>query len=126
MLPRLLNRRRNSFCYRTLHRLPTPGMSFPISLESCIPRPASRGEFPNSIEPFIFLRGRKCSFQLTTQLPTEVTVGLMRLWTQVQNLTKLWILWLYCAIPKKECQIAKALVSLGSDSPRLYWRCLNS
>jgi len=34
-------------------------MSFPISLESCIPQLAPRGEFPTSIEPFIFLRGRK-------------------------------------------------------------------
>jgi hypothetical protein len=69
-----------------------------MSLESSLPRLAPQAIFPNSIEPFIFLRGRKCSFQLTTQLPTEVTVGLVRLWTQVQNLTKLWIMCLYLRI----------------------------
>jgi hypothetical protein len=47
----LLNRRRNSCCYRTLHRLPPPGMGLPISFESCIPRLAPRSESPISIEP---------------------------------------------------------------------------
>jgi hypothetical protein len=31
-------------------------------------------------------------FPIRYLLPTDVNVGLPRLWTQVQNLTKLWIL----------------------------------
>ena len=83
----------------------TPGVSFPMSLESCIPRRAPRSESPTSIEPFTFLRSRKCSFQIATLLPTDVRVGLTRLWTQVQNLTKLWIRCLYFRILKNSCLI---------------------
>jgi len=33
-----------------------PGVSFPTSLESSVPRLAPRSEFPTSIEPFTFLQ----------------------------------------------------------------------
>jgi hypothetical protein len=40
-------------------------------------------------------------FPIRYLLPTDVNVGLRGLWTQVQNLTKLWILCLYFRIPEK-------------------------
>jgi hypothetical protein len=39
-------------------------------------------------------------FPIRYLLPTDVNVGLRRLWTQVQNLTKLWILCFDSRIPK--------------------------
>jgi len=63
---------------------------------SDIPRilhPAARAakRISDFYRTFIFLRGKKCSFRIATLLPTEERVGLVRLWTQVQILTKLWI-----------------------------------
>ena len=99
-LSRLFNRRRNSDCYRTSHRPATPVMSFRLP-SNLLSRGSHReAESSTSIELFIFLLGRKCSFQFPTGLPTEKTLGLVDLWMQVDNLTKLWILCSYCRTPK--------------------------
>jgi hypothetical protein len=55
-----LSRRRNSTYYRTLHRLPPPGMGLPISLESFILRLAPQSGISDFYRTFIFLRGKKC------------------------------------------------------------------
>ena len=96
----LHSRLRNSNCYRTSHRPATPRMSFPTSLESRIPRLAPRGPISDFRRTFHLPARQEMFFPIRYLLPTDVNVGLRRLWTQVQNLTKLWILCLYCGIPK--------------------------
>ena len=91
----LLSRRRNSNCYRTSHRHATPRMSFPTSLESRIPRLAPRGPISDFRRTFHLPAGQEMFFPIRYLLPTDVNVGLRCLWTQVQNLTKLWILCLF-------------------------------
>jgi hypothetical protein len=97
----LLSRRRNSNCYRTSHRPATPRMSFPTSFESRIPRLTPRGPISDFRRTFHLPARQEMLFPIRYLLPTDVNVGLRRLWTQVQNLTKLWILCLYSRIPEK-------------------------
>jgi hypothetical protein len=94
----LLSRRRNSNCYRTSHRPATPRMSFPTSLESRIPRLAPRGPISDFCRTFHLPAGQEMFFPISYLLPTDVNVGLPRLWTQVQNLTKLWKLCFHLGI----------------------------
>jgi hypothetical protein len=53
----------------------TPGVSFPMSLESSVPRLAPRKRISGFHRTFHLPASRKCSFQIATLLPTEVTVG---------------------------------------------------
>jgi hypothetical protein len=75
-------------------------MSFPTSLESRIPRLAPRGPISDFRRTFHLPARQEMFFLIRYSLPTDVNVGLRRLWTQVQNLTKLWILCLYFRIPE--------------------------
>jgi hypothetical protein len=75
---------------------------FPTSFESPIPQLAPRGRISDFYRTFSsscwagnVLSNALLGYQL------KETVGLLDLWMQVDNLTKLWILCLYHRIPKK-------------------------
>jgi len=72
----LLSRRRNANCYRTSHRPATPGMSFPTSLESSIPRLAPRSLISDFHRVLSLQPSRRCNFQFPSAFaPSTEAVG---------------------------------------------------